>query len=75
MARTVYVVVNTEGGVGAADWRDEQDALPTYGTEDRRFVVTVPAGVADDPDAITQAMDAFLGDYDLPDDWEVGPIA
>lgn len=74
MPRTIYVNVNTDGDVGAADWRDDQDELPAHPGTNSRYVVTVPEPAADDPAAITEAMDAFLGDYDLPDDWEVGPI-
>lgn len=74
MARTIFVNVNLDGGVGAADWRDNQDDLPTYAGVNDRYVVTVPDGQEDDTEAITDAMDAFLGDYDLPDGWEQGPL-
>lgn len=73
MARTVYVVVNTEGTVGAAEWRDDVDDLPRFSDNDEGWVVTVPARHADDDAAITEQMDCFLGDYDLPEDYEVGP--
>ena len=63
----VYVVVNTEGDVGAADWRWRERDLPQYDEHDRRYVLTVPAGT---PAAkITEQMDAVLGGSDLPDGW------
>lgn len=74
MARTIYVNVNTDGGVGAVDWDDDQDALPAYPGENARYVVTVPDGLEEDTAVITEALDAFLGDYDLPEGWECGPI-
>lgn len=66
-AKQVYVLVNTEGGVGAADWRLELDDLPDYGPGDRRYVLTVPNDVT--PDELTEAMDAYLGEYALPEPW------
>ncbi len=66
-AKQVYVLVNTEGGVGAADWRLELDDLPDYGPGDRRYVLTVPNDVT--PDELTEAMDAYLGEYALPTPW------
>lgn len=79
MARTVYVVRNLpdpalDGGSGVMEWRDEQNELPTFDEADERFVVTVPARHADDDDQITHEFDAFLGEYELPDDYECGPI-
>lgn len=80
MPRTVYVVVNippedSESGVGAMEWRDEVDELPSFGPDDQHYVVTVPDRHADSPTTITDEFDAFLGEYDLPEDYEVGPIS
>lgn len=74
MPRTVYVAVSlqNETGVGVALWDDDQDNLPTWDERDERYVVTVPDGV--EGDEITDALDAFLGEYDLPEGWESGPI-
>ena len=72
--RTIYVVVNTEGGVGSVDWRDNFGDLPEYDKYDQVYRVNVPESAADDDAAITDAMDAFLGEYDLPEGWECGPV-
>jgi hypothetical protein len=70
--RGIYAVVNLVGGVGAVEWRENVDDLPTWDKSDLRYRIVVPDGVTDD--GISSAMDALLGDYDLPDDWECGPI-
>lgn len=79
MPRTVYVVVNIPSedsdSIGAMEWRDEMDKLPSFGPDDQHYVVTVPDRHADIPTEITEEFDAFLGEYDLPEDYEVGPIS
>lgn len=42
LPRTVYAVVNTSGSIGAMEWRDDRDNLPSFGAADDLYVVTVP---------------------------------
>lgn len=65
----IAVVVNDTGDVGAVDWNVDSAELPSYGPDDRRYLVSVPAGQT--PVEVTDALDALLGDYDLPDGYEV----
>lgn len=60
--KVVHVVVNLEGGVGAADWALDADDLPSWDEHDVRWTLVVPEDAT--PEALTAAMDAFLGEYE-----------
>lgn len=75
--RTIYAVVNIPSedspeSVGAMEWRENQDDLPTFGEGDQRWRINLPSTLSDTE--VTDALDFLLGDYDAPEGWETGPI-